>query len=50
VAVLDPARLRAGSYLTWRPTKACPTPEHAGGTTGYQAAALIAQDDIDRWR
>ena len=50
VAVLDPARLRAGSYLTWRPTKACPTPEDAGGTASYQAAALIAPDDIDRWR
>jgi lysophospholipase L1-like esterase len=50
VAVLDPARLRAGSYLTWRPATACPTPQDPGATSSLQAAALIAQDDLDRWR
>jgi lysophospholipase L1-like esterase len=50
LAVLDPARLRPGSYLTWRPTKACPSHESPGGTSSYQTTALIAQEDIDGWR
>jgi hypothetical protein len=48
VAVLDPARLRAGSHLAWQPTKSCPVP--SGLASSWLASALIAQDDIDRWR
>ena len=48
VAVLDPARLKAGSHLAWRTTNACPVA--SGVSSMYQAAALIAQDDIDGWR
>jgi lysophospholipase L1-like esterase len=46
VAVLDPARLRAPSFLQWMPTAKCPdTP----GTGPMSTAALIAADDIARW-
>jgi len=46
VAVLDPARLRAPSFLFWMPTARCPdTP----GTGSMQTGALIAADDITRW-
>jgi hypothetical protein len=46
VAVLDPARLRAPSFLQWMPTAKCPdTPGTGPMTTG----ALIASDDITRW-
>jgi lysophospholipase L1-like esterase len=47
VAVLDPARLRAPSFLKWMPTARCPdTP----GTAPMETGALIADDDIARWR
>ncbi len=46
VAVLDPARLRAPSFLQWMPTAKCPdTP----GTGPMGTGALIASDDIARW-
>ena len=46
VAVLDPARLRAPSFLRWMPTAKCPdTP----GTGPMETGALIAADDIARW-
>jgi hypothetical protein len=46
VAVLDPARLRAPSFLMWMPTAKCPdTP----GTGAMETGALIAADDIARW-
>lgn len=46
VAVLDPARLRAPSFLQWMPTVQCPdTP----GTGPMETGALIASDDITRW-
>lgn len=50
VAMLDPARLRPGSYLTWRTRKACPEAAGQEGGATFQAAALIAHDDIARWR
>jgi hypothetical protein len=47
VAVLDPARLRAPSFLLWMPTAKCPdTP----GTSPMETGALIAADDIARWQ
>ena len=46
VAVLDPARLRAPSFLMWMPTATCAdTP----GMGPMETGALIAAEDIARW-
>ena len=45
---LHPARFKAGSHLAWRTTNGCPIA--SGLPSMYQAAALIAQDDIAGWR
>ena len=47
LAVLDPARLRARSFLRWIPTTACP--DAPRGTSPMETAALIDADDIARW-
>jgi lysophospholipase L1-like esterase len=47
VLVLDPARLRPDTRLTWRTTVACGTSVDHGN---MEAAVLIAADDIARWR
>ena len=49
VTVLDPARLRPDTLLTWRTDVRCGSPADRAGEEATQAAALIAQDDIDRW-
>jgi len=47
VMVLDPARLRPDSRLTWRTTVACGT---SADLVDMETSALIAADDIARWR
>ena len=46
IAVLDPARLRAPSFLMWMPTARCPDTPVTGP---METAALIGADDIVRW-
>ena len=46
IAVLDPARLHALSFLRWEPTAMCPD---APGTGSMTTGALIAAEDIARW-
>lgn len=49
VTVLDPARLRPDSLLTWRTAMRCGPDADRVGEEATHTAALIAQDDIDRW-
>ena len=49
VTVLDPARLRPDTLLTWRAQVRCGPSNDRVGEEHELIAALIAQDDIDRW-
>jgi lysophospholipase L1-like esterase len=46
IAVLDPARLRAPSFLRWEPTAMCPD---APGTGPMTTGALIDASDVAGW-
>lgn len=49
VTVLDPVRLRPDTLLAWRAEVSCGLSPDRTGDEHQQTAALIGQDDIDRW-